>query len=339
VFEQLHDPVFVVGTEGYVLDLNRCAADVFDVDRRTAVGEAATAVIPRFDALRDERGDVGPLSIVGRNGRRPYEVTVREVTDDHGKAIGRLVVYHDVGEYLAQQQRLSVLNRVFRHDIRTETNLIRGYADRLSTAPGDERALSVVKESAERIHELSERTRTASDLFDPMAEPEPPVAVSELVEETAAALRDEWPHAEVSVDDRLPGVRVPATLRAVLRNLCSNAVQHNDAERPSVWIAASTEGAWIEFSVADDGPGIDPAEREVLQQGAETPLEHASGVGLWVVKWGVDTIGGRVSFADRDPEGTVVTVAVPLTEATELESDEADSTERAPARPAPDAGR
>src|SRR6056297_1137697 len=119
VFEQLHDPVFVVGTEGYVLDLNRCAAEMFEIDRRTAIGEAATAVVPRYDELRDQHGDVGPLSIVGRNGRRPYEVTVRDVTDDHGRSIRRLAVFHDVGEYLVQQQRLNVLNRVFRHDIRT----------------------------------------------------------------------------------------------------------------------------------------------------------------------------------------------------------------------------
>jgi signal transduction histidine kinase len=323
VFEQLHDPVFVVGTEGYVLDLNRCAADIFEIDRRTAIGEAAAAVVPRYDALDGERGDVGPLSIVGRNGRRPYEITVRGVTDDHGRAVGRLVVYHDVGEYLGQQQRLNVLNRVFRHDIRTETNLIQGYADRLATAPGDERALSIVKESAARIHELSERTRTASDLFDPVSEPEPPVPLSDLVEEVAADLRAERPHAEVTVDDDLPAAPVPATFRAVLANLCSNAVEHNDADRPSVWIEASTEGGWIDLSVADDGPGIDPAEYEVLAQGVETPLEHASGVGLWIVKWGIDKLGGSVSFSERDPTGTVVAVSVPAGDATP--ASEADS--------------
>ena len=207
VFEQLHDPVFVIGTEGYVLDLNRCAADIFEVDRRTAVGEAADAVVPRYDELRDQHGDVGPLSIVGRNGRRPYEVTVRDVTDDHGRSIGRLAVFHDVGEYLVQQQRLNVLNRVFRHDIRTETNLIRGYADRLATVPSDERALSVVKESATRIYELSERTRAASDQFDPVSEPAPPISVAELVAEAAAELREECPEAAVSVDDDLPEAR------------------------------------------------------------------------------------------------------------------------------------
>ncbi|WP_435073440.1 histidine kinase N-terminal 7TM domain-containing protein [Halorubrum sp. HHNYT27] len=339
VFEQLHDPVFVVGTEGYVLDLNRFAAEMFEVDRRTAIGEAATEVVPRYDELKDQHGDVGPLSIVGRDGRRPYEVTVRDVTDDHGRAIGRLAVYHDVGDYLVQQQRLSVLNRVFRHDIRTETNLIQGYADRLATVPSDERALSVVKASAARIHELSERTRAASDLFDPVSEPDPPIVVTELVRETAANLREEWPHAEVSIGDDLPAVRVPATLKEVLWNLCSNAVQHNDADRPSVWIDASTEGGWVKLSVADDGPGIDQEEREVLDQGTETPLEHASGVGLWIVKWGIDTIGGRVSFADREPVGTVVTLFVPMKEATTVEATESESARRPDAETASESGR
>ena len=315
VFEQLHDPVFVVGTEGHVLDMNRSAADVFEVDRRTAVGEAAGAVVPRYDALAGERGDVGPLSIVGRNGRRPYEVTVRRVTDDHGRAVGRLVVFHDVGEYLGQQQRLNVLNRVFRHDVRTETNLIHGYADRLTADSGDERALSVVKESASRILDLSERTRTASELFDPVSEPEPPVALSAVVEEAAADLREEFPDARVSIDGEVPDVPVPSTLRVVAANLCSNAVEHNDADAPSVWIEATVANGWVEVSVADDGPGIDPAEYEVLAQGTETPLEHGSGIGLWIVKWGIDEVGGSVSFAEREPRGTVVTVSVPTDDA------------------------
>ena len=312
VFEQLHDPVFVVGTEGHVLDLNRSAGDVFEVDRRMAVGEPASAVVPRYDALDSECDEVGPLSIVGRNGRRPYEVTVRRVTDDHGRAVGRLVVFHDVGEYIGQQQRLNVLNRVFRHDVRTETNLIHGYADQLMADPTDERALSVVKRSASRILDLSERTRTASELFDPVSEPEPPIPLSEIVDEAVEDLRTEFPDARVSVDGDVPDVSVPATLRVVAANLCSNAIEHNDAESPSVSIEATVENGWVEFSVTDNGPGINSAEYEVLAQGTETPLEHGSGIGLWIVKWGVDQVGGNVSFAETEPRGTVVTVSVPI---------------------------
>jgi len=46
------------------------------------------------------------------------------------------------------------------------------------------------------------------------------------------------------------------------------------------------------------------------RRGTETPLRHGSGIGLWIVKWGIDHLGGRISFAEREPQGTTVTVAV-----------------------------
>ncbi|WP_418284959.1 histidine kinase N-terminal 7TM domain-containing protein [Halorubrum sp. DTA46] len=313
VFEHLHDPAFVVGTEGYVVDLNESAAETFGIDRRTAVGEPAAAVVPRYDALVEDDADPSPLTIMGADGRRPYEARTRDVSDAHGRSIGSLVIFHDVGEYLGQQQRLDVLNRVFRHDVRTETNLIHGYAEQLQADPTDERALRVVKESATRILELSERTRTASELFDPIRETPPPVALDEALTGVAADLRAEFPCARVSVADDLPAVRVPAVASVIAEDLCSNAVRHNDGDAPSVWLDATADGDWVTLVVADDGPGIDETEYEVLNRGTETPLEHGSGIGLWIVKWATDRVGGDVSFERREPRGTVVTVSLPTT--------------------------
>ena len=314
VFEQLHDPVFVVGTEGLLVDLNECAAETFEVDRRDAIGEPASAVVPEYDAIRERDGDGSDrpraIPIVGRDGRRPYEATVRRVTDDHGRTSARVISFHDVGAYLGQQQRLNVLNRVFRHDVRTETNLIQGYAAQLRSDPTDERALSVIEESASRMLELSERTRTAGELFDPTEEPAS-APLPTVVDEVVADARDLDPDARIEVG-RVPAVPVPVVLRVVLENVCSNAVGHNDADAPWMRIDAAVEDGWVEVAVADDGPGIDPAEYDVLNRGTETPLRHGSGVGLWIVKWGVDHLGGRISFAERDPRGTRVTVAVPL---------------------------
>ncbi|QWC20305.1 histidine kinase N-terminal 7TM domain-containing protein [Halorubrum sp. 2020YC2] len=314
VFEQLHDPVFVVGTEGFIVDLNESAAETFGVDRRTAIGKPAPAVVPKYDAVRElDAGDGGKpraIPIVGRDGQRPYEATVRGVVDDHDRTTARVITFHDVGAYLGQQQRLNVLNRVFRHDVRTETNLIQGYAERLRADPTDERALTVIEESAGRMLELSERTRAAGELFDPTEE-FASAPLPEIVDDAVADARGLDPDAAVEVGP-MPAVTVPVVLRVVLENLCSNAVRHNDAEAPWVGIDAAAEDGWVDVTVADDGPGIDPAEYDVLDRGTETPLRHGSGIGLWIVKWGVDHLGGRIRFDERDPRGTAVTVCVPL---------------------------
>ena len=321
VFEHLHDPAFVVGTEGYVVDLNQSAAEIFAIERREALGEPADAVVPRYDMLSVSDDDVSPVTIVGANGRRPYKATVRSVTDAHDRSIGRVVVFHDVGEYLGQQQRLDVLNRVFRHDVRTETNLIHGYADQFQADPTDERAFSVVKKSATRILELSERTRTASELFDPVAETPPPVPLVDIVDGVVSDLRTEFPCAQLSLDGEIPAVYVPAVVEVIIENLCSNAIRHNDTDAPGMWIRATVVDEWIEVVIADDGPGIDESEYDVLERGTETPLEHGSGIGLWIVKWAVDHVGGDVSFDGRDPRGTNVTISVPRVRS-DLDADE-----------------
>ncbi|GAA0535540.1 hypothetical protein GCM10008994_08240 [Halorubrum ejinorense] len=218
VFEQLHDPVFVVGTEGLLVDLNESAVETFGIDRREAIGRDAATVVPKYDTVRDpdDDGDAPrAIPIVGRDGQRPYEVTVRDVTDDHDRTTARVIAYHDVGAYLGQQQRLNVLNRVFRHDVRTETNLIQGYAEQLRADPADERALSVVEESASRMLELSERTRTAGELFDP-TEKSTSVPLEDVIDEAAADARSLDADARIEVGS-VPTVRVPVVLRSSWR--------------------------------------------------------------------------------------------------------------------------
>jgi signal transduction histidine kinase len=303
-----------VSTEGLLVDLNESAAETFGVDRRAAIGEPAAAVVPRYDAISDldavDDGEPRAIPIVGRDGQRPYEATVRDVSDDHGRTTARVISFHDVGAYLGQQQRLNVLNRVFRHDVRTETNLIQGYTEQLRDDPTDERALSIIEESAGRMLELSERTRTAGELFDPTEEARS-APLPAVVEGVVSDARNVGPDARVEVGS-VPDVRVPDVLEVVLKNLCSNAIRHNDAAAPWVGIDATVSDGWVEVTVADDGPGIDPAEYDVLDRGTETPLRHGSGIGLWIVKWGIDHLGGRISFDEREPRGTAVTVSVPV---------------------------
>jgi signal transduction histidine kinase len=102
-------------------------------------------------------------------------------------------------------------------------------------------------------------------------------------------------------------------LTIAVQNLLENAVQHNDTEQPWVRISVETGGGdeYTRIHVADNGPGIPETEREVLRKGIETPLEHGSGLGLWLVHWTVTAAGGEVAFSGDESSGSVVTLVLP----------------------------
>jgi len=67
----------------------------------------------------------------------------------------------------------------------------------------------------------------------------------------------------------------------------------------------------VRFVVSDDGPGIPPSELEPVREGEESSLRHSSGLGLWVVNWGAQTLRADLSF-DVD-DGPTVTPSIPET--------------------------
>ncbi len=78
-----------------------------------------------------------------------------------------------------------------------------------------------------------------------------------------------------------------------------------------VTVAAKSEDDEVVIRVADNGSGIPPHERDVFEQREETKLRHSNGLGLWLVHWIVEDLGGRVKIEDRQPRGTIVRLCVP----------------------------
>jgi len=64
--------------------------------------------------------------------------------------------------------------------------------------------------------------------------------------------------------------------------------------------------------VADDGPPIPETEIDVLQEDVETSSTfHGTGVGLWVMQWCVESLGGELAFEENAPRGNVVSISLP----------------------------
>ena len=107
----------------------------------------------------------------------------------------------------------------------------------------------------------------------------------------------------------------PDRVARVVRNLTENAVRH---ARTSVRLGSTVVGDCAVLTVADDGPGIAPAERaRVFERFVRLDTDRAraaggSGLGLAIVAEIVTAHGGAVSVTDAAEGGAEFRVRLPL---------------------------
>jgi PAS domain S-box-containing protein len=308
VFDRMQEGAIVVDTNDTVVEANDSCLAILGLDANEILGAPAGDVIPEYDRLPEEGALPGHLTVGDERGGRPYDVMVTRITNFRGGTIGRVVTLHDVSKHLRQQQRLEVLNRILRHNIRTETNIIYGYVDRFA----DDDDASIVKERALRIEEIGQKGREAIELFDEAREGQDPKSLVAMLDQCIASVRSEYPELTVEFDPPDEDVAVADMLAPVFSNVVENAAEHNDGDDPHVQVTVRRDGDTVRVDVADNGPGIDEYELAVLEEGTETALKHGSGLGLWIVKWGTDIAGGEVRFEEHDPTGSVVAIEVPV---------------------------
>lgn len=210
-------------------------------------------------------------------------------------------------ELETSNQQLQVLSRVFRHNVRNDLNVVQGYADLLERRLEDERSreyLETIRETSEDMVEISEKLRVIEDASPGPAEDY--VDLAAVVSDTVEAVDDDRTDAEFSLD--LPErawIRADDSVSYPVQEVFENALAHNDDPGRRVRACVETNGTTTRLEIHDNGPGIPEDERAVLRAEEETPLSHASSIGLWLVKWMCELQGGTVQF-DATEDGTTV---------------------------------
>jgi PAS domain S-box-containing protein len=278
----------------------------------------------RIRVVEDGKLEDFETVLLGKGGRRiPIRLMATRLQDESGAPFGMMALMVDLTERkgLEDALRLAVRqagfsNDLMRHDIRNYAQTIGGYLETLlagqvgALRPEQARVLKVCRRQAQRIEGTIDNLQVLLRAYERCQSGDgptlQPLDLAPAVEDAFRRVRDLYAERHVVIHRALPegcAVLACSHFQRVLDNLFVNAVGHNPAAEPRIWVTADpaqVDGSpgWA-VGVADNGPGIGPECRARLLDTARPFEPGDSGVGLWVIKALLHNCGGALHCEDR----------------------------------------
>lgn len=317
--------IFITDPEGTIHYANPAFEDVTGYSPSEAIGETpnilnsgemSTAYFTELWATI-KAGEVWDERVINRRKNGSFytaQQTIAPITDDDGEIKAFVAVQTDVTDLENRTRQLGVIDTILRHNLRNYLTSIRGTAELITTqTSGDtaEAAEEIVRD-ADGLLSTGEKSRAITEVLS-----KPPTVTAVEIETVVrsaveAVSRD---HQDVQITVEVTGQPVATAtgkLELAIEEILTNAIIHNDREKPEVTVRGRNDGANVAISVIDNGPGLTEMDQDVLETGAALDdLHHGSGLGLWLVYWIVTRSGGSITVSDRTPRGAIVTMTLP----------------------------
>ena len=332
VLQRIASGVVSVDAAGRIRTWNSAARRLLGIDsdvsgQRAADVFGAPGLGPLGALLADSltAHDARPQDVsITRDGRELHlAVVLSPLRREDGAHDGVVVVFDDISP-LIRAQKVAAWREVARrlaHEIKNPLTPIQLSAERLrrhfGQAPDPTRAL--VEECASAIITEVESLKGLVDEFSQFARmPAPravPTDVHALLDGALALYEGLLPNVRLErcYGAGMPRASVdPEQMRRVILNLVDNAVEAMD-RTGTIWLSTEHDKGnnLLRIVVADDGPGIPPAERDKLFLPYYSTKQRGSGLGLAIVRRIVAEHGGAIDVTDNVPHGTRFVIELP----------------------------
>jgi two-component system phosphate regulon sensor histidine kinase PhoR len=309
----LPDGVVLLSENREILWFNRTAASQLGLRRKVDIGLPIANLVrnPEFSAYL-ERPTAGAGVIVRlSSGETWLALFVIPAGDQY------LMLVRDV----TREARLEQMRKDFvanaSHELRSPLTVIAGYVDELAMDEGIaavwrgpvEDMRRQAKRMREIVDDLLELSRLESSADEaPMIAVNVPLLLESLVQE-ARASTPEAPRFELDLDYTCALRGSESELHSIASNLISNAVKYTPADGTITLRWARHDGG-VRLAVEDTGIGIAPedlprlTERFYRVDRARARSKGGSGLGLSIVKHGLQRHGGRLEITSEEGRGS-----------------------------------
>lgn len=309
VLNALPAAVVVVDQQGQVTDNNPEAQTLFGTTvRGSAWKDVASS---SFDRQPDSAAD-----LVTRQGRR-VSLKGRSLTDG-----SRILLFTDVTEtreleaLVARSERLSAMGKMaasLAHQIRTPLAAAMLYLSAARDAQ-DGSQTQLVTYGVERLHDLDKLVNDML-LFARGTAPAENVRIADIFAEVHRAVTPAKPprcHLAIGGADVLHEIEANRVgVVTALTNLVCNAFEAAPANGV-VSLSAKVRRDRVEFTVADNGPGIPQSIVQRVFEPFFSTRSQGTGLGLAVVKTVTEAHGGSVNVGSGTGGGARVGIDLPV---------------------------
>jgi len=252
-------------------------------------GEGSMLVAPLDDHGVVTLGSVRKDDIA-RADRELARVLAANVEAAMDRARRRATLSERTARLERQNERLDRFASIVSHDLRNPLNVARGYVD-LARETGETDDLENAADALDRIDALVDSMLDLAREGEAVDDPEP-VRLATVATEAWSTV--DAPEASLAVESDADVRADPERLRTLLENCFRNSVDHG-GEDVRVAVEPLPDGG---FAVTDDGPGVDPDERDTVFDRGYTTANDGTGFGLAIVRDIADAHGWTTAVTE-----------------------------------------
>ncbi|WP_324719607.1 PAS domain S-box protein [Salinimicrobium sp. HB62] len=262
----------------------------------------------------------------------PVQVTITPIKKNN-QITGYLSVATDIKElkraqkeiasilHITQEQndRLKNFANIVSHNLRNHSanfkNLLNLYLDEVPEQGGNEMVQMLLLASGqleETVFDLEKIVTSNKSTYEDLESLNLHSAVEKAVSSVHPVLSETGTSITNDTPKHLEVIALPAYLDSIILNLITNAIKYRENSRKSfIRFSAVQDAGKVVMKIEDNGKGIDLQKFGDKIFGMYKTFhgnEDARGIGLFITKNQVETMGGRISVSSEVGKGTVFEV-------------------------------
>lgn len=344
VMNSMGDAVFALDKNKKIILVNPIAMELIGMEKNKIIGKKynkmykfilekeGTEITDFIDEIYKE-GKTTSISdrtvLVNKNGELiPVSDSAAPIKDNQGKVIGCVVIFRDVTRERKIDRAKSEFVSVASHQLRTPLSAIKWFLELLTSevagqlSDEQKQYLNQIIASNDRMIRLVNELLSASRLETGNLTVRKKMTnlnliVKEAFDEILPKTLEKKQKFTLETDTPLPINSDTVILKQIIDNLITNANRYTPS-MGTINVRTYAKDNQAVFEVKDNGYGIPENQKEKLfskffrADNIITKQTDGTGLGLYVVKSAIETLGGKVWFESEENKGSTFYFSLPL---------------------------